>query len=243
MYRRAPIIVAAFFLLALGLPWGGTVPAAFAQIQVTSANPNTGDQGTLGLNVTIGGKGFKKGAKANFYLKGTTNPAGITVRATKFVSDASLVATIDIAAGATPDDFDIVVANADGRTGKGTELFAVLAKIDPCTLPDPVPSLSSDISYYPGSPGFLDANFGSGTGRVIGLRAFKAGGGAALQQVDGEPRIVMAGSITDPCSNAPEVWAVARFLGTGAADESFRDSRRGHDTVPGPARARRRHRG
>ena len=31
----------------------------------------------------------------------------------------------------------------------------------------------------------------------------------------------MAGSITDPCSNAPEVWAVARFLSTGAADESF----------------------
>ena len=126
--RKALIVVAAFFLLALGLPWGDNVPAAFAQIQVTSANPDTGDQGTLGLNVTIGGKGFKKGAKANFYLKGTTNPAGVTVRATKFVSDTSLVATIDIAAGATPDDFDIVVANADGRTGKGTELFSVTTR-------------------------------------------------------------------------------------------------------------------
>ena len=151
--RKVIIVVAAFVLMAIGLPWGGNVPAAFAQILVTSANPDTGDQGTLGLNVTIGGKGFKKGAKAYFYLKGTTNPAGIAVRATKFVSDASLVATIDIAAGATPDDFDIVVANADGRTGKGTELFKVAVKIDPCTQPDPVPSFSPFISGPPGVPG------------------------------------------------------------------------------------------
>lgn len=216
--RKAFIVVAAFVLIAIGLPWGGNVPAAFAQIQVTSANPDTGDQGTLGLNVTIGGKGFKKGAKANFYLKGTTNPAGITVRATKFVSDASLVATIDIAAGATPDDFDIVVANADGRTGKGTELFAVLVKVDPCTLSDPVPSTSAYLSSVPGFPGYLDSTFGNGTGRVIGPRTMTVTGIAA----DHNGRIVAAGSSYDPCqAGGARAWAVARYLPDGQVDTGF----------------------
>ena len=128
------------------------------------------------------------------------------------------------------------MANADGRTGKGTELFSVVArKIDPCALPDPEPSPSSYISYFPGLPGYLDGNFGSGAGRAIGLRAFKAGADVALQQVDGDSRIVMAGSITDPCSTAREVWAVARFLGTGAADESF--GTHGVVTTPFPGAA------
>ena len=61
--RKALIIVAAFVLIALGLPWGGAVPAAFAQtISVTAADPPTGEQGTLSLSVTIKGKGFKTGA-------------------------------------------------------------------------------------------------------------------------------------------------------------------------------------
>jgi uncharacterized delta-60 repeat protein len=221
--RKAFIVVAAFVLMAIGLPWGGNVPAAFAQIQVTSANPDTGDQGTLGLNVTIGGKGFKKGAKANFYLKGTTNPAGITVRATKFVSDASLVATIDIAAGATPDDFDIVVANADGRTGKGTELFAVLVKIDPCTQPDPVPAFSADTSYVPGFPGYLDANFGGTTGRVIGPKYLRVGysGGRTLA-VDSAGRTLAVGLRHDECvPSAPFEWGIARYLSNGSLDSSF----------------------
>jgi uncharacterized delta-60 repeat protein len=227
--RKALIIVAAFVLMALGLPWGGNVPAAFAQIQVTSASPSTGDQGTLGLNVTIGGKGFKKGAKANFYLKGTTNPAGITVRATKFVSDASLVATIDISAGATPDAFDIVVANADGRTGKGTELFKVTVKINPCTQPDPVPTPSAYLSSVPGFPGFLDSTFGNGTGRVIGPRylevGFAGGNGnppVAIQNVAGEARVVVVGTSHNVCvNNSGYVWAVVRYLPDGSLDQTF----------------------
>lgn len=220
--RRALIVVAVLFAGLLGLPGVGAVPEAAAQIAVTAADPPTGEQGALNLNVLIKGRGFKNGAKAAFFKTRTTDPAGVNVKSTQFVSSTQLIATIAIADAAALALFDIQVANADGRTGKGTELFSVIAKrIDPCTLPDPVPSPGGDISYYAGNPGFLDANFGNGTGRVIGLRAFKAGGGAALQQVDGESRIVIAGSITDPCSNAPEVWAVARFLSTGAADESF----------------------
>jgi hypothetical protein len=57
--RKALIIVAAFVLMALGLPWGGNVPAAFAQISVTAADPPSGEQGTLNLSVTLKGKGFK----------------------------------------------------------------------------------------------------------------------------------------------------------------------------------------
>ena len=240
--RKALIVVAAFVLMALGLPWGGNVPAAQAQIQVLSANPDTGDQGTLGLNVTIGGKGFKKGAKAYFYLKGTTNPAGITVRATKFVSDASLVATIDIAAGATPDDFDIVVANADGRTGKGTELFAVLVKIDPCTLPDPVPSFSPFISGPPGVPGYLDSTFGD-AGRVIDhryvWRTVTYGGPVAI---DSAGRTVFVGTRHDVCATNPQdEWAIVRYLPDGSRDTQFGSDGIVTMTVgagsPAPARA------
>jgi uncharacterized delta-60 repeat protein len=224
--RKALSVVAAFVLMAIGLPWGGNVPAAFAQIQVLTANPNTGDQGTLALNVTIGGKGFKKGAKANFYLKGTTNPAGISVRATKFVSDASLVATIDVAAGATPDNFDIVVANADGRTGKGTELFKVTVKINPCTQPDPGPTPSSFLSYGPGPAGYLDGNFGSGTGKVIGPRhmqiGYLQGKPLAVQYINGQARVVAVGVRHDSCATSSAwEWTVARYLPDGALDPSF----------------------
>ena len=128
--RKALIVVAAFFLLALGLPWGGNVPAAFAQtVSVTAADPPTGEQGTLNLSVIIKGKGFKNGANAKFFKAGTTDPAGVSVQSTQFVSSTQLIANIDIADTAALSKFDIQVANADGRTGKGTELFSVTSKI------------------------------------------------------------------------------------------------------------------
>ena len=112
----------AFFLVFLL-----AVPAA-AQIQVNSASPSTADQGTINLNVTVGGKGFKRGAKANFFLSGTQNPDGILVNSTTFVSSVEVVANINVADTATIAKFDIQVQNSDGRIGKGTELFSVLAK-------------------------------------------------------------------------------------------------------------------
>ena len=197
-------------------------------ISVTSANPPSGEQGTLNLNVLIKGKGFKNGAKAKFYKTGTTDPAGVNVKSTQFVSSTQLVASIDIADTATIDLFDIQVANTDGRTGKGTELFSVVAKkVDPCTLPDPVPSLSSFISYSPGLPGYLDGTFGGGSGRVIGPRHLQLGGvdrGAklAIQIVSGEPRIVVVGTTYNSCQGgATKQWAVARYLPDGTLDETF----------------------
>jgi uncharacterized delta-60 repeat protein len=227
--RKALIVVAALFALSLGLPWGGTVQTASAQVSVSAADPNTGEQGTLNLSVLIKGKGFKNGAKAKWFKTGTTDPAGVNVKSTQYVSSTQLIATIDIADAAALSLFDIQVQNADGRTGKGTGLFSVVAKrIDPCTLSDPEPSLSSYTSGLPGLPGYFDATFGSnGTGKVIGPRHFQVGTlgygpSLAIQNVSGQARIVVVGSSQNVCvSNSQPIGVVARYLLDGALDPAF----------------------
>jgi uncharacterized delta-60 repeat protein len=228
--RRAIIILAAWIAVTLGILWGGAVPAAYAQtIQVTAADPPSGEQGTLNLNVIIKGKGFKNGAKAKFYRTGTVDPDGINVKSTQYVSSTQLLANIDIADWATLALYDIEVRNADGRTGKGTELFSVTEKkIDPCSLPDPIPTPSAYITDVPGNPGYLDATFGNGTGRVIGPRHMKIGSYVmgspmlAIQNVAGEARIVAVGTSNNACvNNSQTVWAVARYLPDGTLDPSF----------------------
>jgi uncharacterized delta-60 repeat protein len=223
--RKALIVVAAFVLMAIGLPWGGNVPAAFAQtISVTAADPPTGEQGTLNLNVIIKGKGFKNGAKAKWFKTGTTDPAGVNVKSTQFVSSTQLIATIDIDDAAALAKFDIQVANADGRTGKGTELFSVLAKkIDPCSMPYPDPSPSAYLSPVPGLSGYLDSTFGNGTGRVIGVRHMTVGylNGRAIA-IDRSDRIIIVGFVNDRCvATGGSELAVARFLADGTPDPSF----------------------
>jgi hypothetical protein len=106
-----------------------------AQIQVDSATPNAAPQGTVTLDVAITGNGFKKGATAQWFITGTTNPGGVTVNSTTFKGSTQLTANITVAADATISGFDIVVKNTDGRTGKGTDKFAVTVKGTPvgCT--------------------------------------------------------------------------------------------------------------
>lgn len=99
--------------------------SAPAQISVTSSLPNSAAQGTINLNVTVGGKGFKSGAKAQWFVSGTTNPGGVTVNSTAFVNSNTLTANITVSSTATVGGFDVVVTNTDGRSGKGSELFAV----------------------------------------------------------------------------------------------------------------------
>jgi len=226
--RKALIVVGVLIGVAFGLPWGGAVPTAFAQsIQVVAADPTSGEQGTLNLNVIIKGKGFKNGAKAKFLRTGTTDLDGINVKATKYVSSTQLVATIDIADWATLSLFDIEVALADGRTGKGTELFSVAAKtIDPCTLPDPVPAPDPYTSGSPGFPGFLDSTFGTDrTGKVIGPRYMDVQSwGQAGRRVatDSLGRIVAIGTRLDYCTHQTSYeWMVARYLPNGDLDPSF----------------------
>src|SRR5947209_3250001 len=85
-----------------------------AQIQVTSATPNAAAQGTINLNVAVGGNGFKKGANSKFFLSGTTDTGGITVNSTAFANSNQLTANITLASTADIASFDIVVTNADG---------------------------------------------------------------------------------------------------------------------------------
>jgi hypothetical protein len=112
------LILAATFVVA------GTV-SAVAQVQVNSTSPSAAPQGTTNLNVTVNGNGFKKGAKAQWFVTGTTNPGGVTVNSTAFNASGQLTANITIASGAVISGYDVQVTNADGRTGKGTDLFAV----------------------------------------------------------------------------------------------------------------------
>jgi hypothetical protein len=105
-----------------------SVPLAWSQdVKVNSADPPSAPQGTLNLNVTIKGSGFKKGAQSNFFVSGTQDPGGIGVKQTTFVSSTELVANIDVADTASLSKFDIEVLSG-GRRGKGTELFTVTEK-------------------------------------------------------------------------------------------------------------------
>ena len=95
------------------------------QVQVTAATPATAAQGTINLNVKVTGKGFKNGAKAKWFITGTTDEGGVIVNLTTFVNSSEVTANITVSDTAVIANFDIQIANPDGRGGKGTELFAV----------------------------------------------------------------------------------------------------------------------
>jgi len=104
------------------------VATAQPPVTVTAADPSTGEQETVGLIVKVKGKNFAAGARADFFKSSTSDPAGITVRSTRYVSSTEIEATIDIAAGAAVSLFDIRVTNSNGRSGKGSDLFQVVQK-------------------------------------------------------------------------------------------------------------------
>src|SRR5215470_4991414 len=113
----------AAFLLA-------TAAAASAQVQVDSTDPSGAPQGTVNLNVIIHGNGFKRGAAARWFVTGTTNPGGVTVNSTTYNTATQLTANITVATDAAIAGFDVLVYSG-GRTGKGTDLFAVTQKGTP----------------------------------------------------------------------------------------------------------------
>lgn len=146
---------------------------ALAQkITVKAADPPAGAQGTLNLNVKITGSGFAPGAKAEFLKSGTIDPAGIQVNTTTYVSNTELTANINIADTAALSLFDIKVSAA-GRSGKGTDLFRVDAKVDGCIIPQSDPShfeylgaLNSVASGVPRYAEYLGASVAAGTAMV-----------------------------------------------------------------------------
>lgn len=102
--------------------------AAAQPVSVTGANPPIGEQDTVGLIVRVTGRNFAPGARADFFKSKTSDPAGVTVRETRFVSATELDAVVDIAPTAELSYFDVRVTNLSGRSGKGSDLFQVIQK-------------------------------------------------------------------------------------------------------------------
>jgi hypothetical protein len=129
--RQFALATSSLLMLALA-----PVGAAWAQVKVTAATPSVAYQGTVSVDVVVSGSGFDKTAKVQYFVSGTTNPGGITVKKVAFNSSNQLVTTIDVADTANIANFDIVVMLDSGRKGKGTSLFAVQSKTsDPCARP------------------------------------------------------------------------------------------------------------
>ena len=208
-------IIALVFTLQRGV-------GAQGQVQVTAADPASSSQGTVNLNVRVTGKGFKNGAQAKWFVTGTTNPGGVTVNSTTFVSSTEIIANITIDDAATISNFDIQVLNSDGRGGKGTELFAVTPK-GQATCPAMQPPPTSDTKCYDSLPGCLDSAFG-GIGFVHtdpdtpDLANFAA---AVAVQPDG--KIVTAGVGRYPNTTTSTDFVVVRYNGDGSLDPSFGD--------------------
>jgi hypothetical protein len=118
-------------LFMLSLLASVDVISAAGQVQVTSTNPSAAPQGTVNLDVTVNGSGFQKGAQAQWFVTGTTNPGGVTVNSTTVKGSGQLTANITVASGAVISGYDVKVTNTNGRTGKGTDLFAITTKGTP----------------------------------------------------------------------------------------------------------------
>ena len=100
---------------------------------VTSADPAFGYQGDAARRVRIAGSGFEPGAVVAWERDGVADPK---VRVTEAVvlSSTEIDATIDIAADADLDLYDISVMSADKGKGIGTEMFEVTTAISVGTL-------------------------------------------------------------------------------------------------------------
>ena len=120
------------FLLVISL---AVSHVAYGQeIEVNSANPNTALQGTLNLDVEIGGNGFDNRVDAVEFLlpcppeeEPCADTGGITVKGWSVRGKKKIIANIDVSETADVADFDIAVhsSSGGGRGGKGTTLFSV----------------------------------------------------------------------------------------------------------------------
>ena len=148
-FRRAIALSAVAALLGfVCMTTANNVVSAQGQVSVTAADPMSTAQGTVNLNVKVTGKGFKNGAKAKWFVTGTTDTGGVTVNSTTFVSSTEVDANITVADTAAIANFDIQVLNSDGRGGKGTELFTVIGKGQQVSCGADVTNLSISIYKY-----------------------------------------------------------------------------------------------
>ena len=124
MNVRTLSVIFNFFLIVLAFAAMNVAQAQ--EVQVNSAKPNSANQGAVDLDVEISGSGFDNSAAVDFFVTGTTNPGGITVKKVKVRGSKKIIATIDVDSLADVADFDIEVRLSSGRNGKGTTLFLVL---------------------------------------------------------------------------------------------------------------------
>jgi hypothetical protein len=130
---------------------------ASAQVTVTAANPPSAVQGTIALDVEVTGSGFNNSASVRFYVTGTADTGGITVKKVNVNSSKKLIATIDVADTAIVNNFDIEVALSNGRKGKGTTLFSVQQKQTGKPTPEPEPVQVPPPGSCSGAPGVFPA--------------------------------------------------------------------------------------
>ena len=97
---------------------------AAANPSVATANPASGHQGDVTLDVAITGSGFDNGSHAIWQSNGVPYPK-IVVNSTRYNSSTSLTANITIASDAAVATYDIAVVTTTGKKGIGAELFTV----------------------------------------------------------------------------------------------------------------------
>ena len=148
----------------------GTASIGVAQGQedptVVSADPNSAMQGTVELHVAIIGTGFDNSATVEFFLpNGGPIDEKITVKKVKVRGSKKLIATIDVAIDAAPDNRDIEISLSRGGRGRGTDVFRVEKNNSGGnTTPSPLAdvSVTFDLVFagpYPiGIPGLMDSN-------------------------------------------------------------------------------------
>jgi len=88
------------FAFPAALLLAAALPALAQDPTVTAAVPDTTEQATYDLVVTISGTNFGADSVVDFYVTGTTDPGGITVKKVRRRNTKTLEATIDVAADA-----------------------------------------------------------------------------------------------------------------------------------------------
>jgi hypothetical protein len=165
-------------------------PQALAQVRVDSADPAVTEQGTVNLNVTIKGRGFKTGASSKFLVTGSNeDTGGVLVNSTTVVDSTTLISNISVSDGAKVGSFDIAVTSG-GRTGKGIEKFAVTEKnvrvssdvaVDLTIDGEPITVSGEPVSCDFGGGGICSEDgttyLNDGTTYVDGNNAWDIGGG------------------------------------------------------------------
>jgi uncharacterized delta-60 repeat protein len=227
MSLRSDAVTAAVSKFVLVALLASATPAFAQKITVKSATPNNGAQGTVNLDIVIDGSGFGSDSVAQFHVSGTTNPGGVKVNRTTRLSNAQVVANIDIDDLALLSYYDIKIVS-NGRTGKGTDLFQVVQKGPQACSDGPllrlVPSVvdlpqpSAGPTCEPGASGTVDCSFGV-QGRVVTTNIVIGSSIAAVVQPDG--KIVVLAMGRPPGATSGSGVYVLRYLADGALDMSF----------------------